>query len=210
MSTALLDELLADYVAPGAAVFPAATPAKAANSANREHPRGPAPVFVPCEALRMSANVESRTPGAEADSQKFAAVRKPQTTPRSEQTCGSSQNSQDSQGGRADAQARPYRLTPEQGDRCHAGGWDDGEIAAFTARQARALRAGFGNDDADDLAERLTLRDREGDERVLCAAECANHRVGNCTRHRIAGVGRELGSIATTLNRCPAFTSVEK
>lgn len=104
----------------------------------------------------------------------------------------------------------PFRLTHEQGDRCHAPCWDDAEIAIFSARVRVLIRRGIGADDADDLAERLTLRDREGDERVLCAAECANHRVGNCTRHRTAGVGRELGSIATTLNRCPAFTSVEK
>ena len=203
MSTALLDELLADYVAPGAEAFPAPTPAKAANSANREHPRGPAPVFVPCERLRISANVEARTPCAEADSQIFAAVRRRQTVSQSEQTCGSSQDSQNSQGC-----LRPYRLTPEQGERCHAGGWSDADIAAFTARQARALRAGFGNDDAEDLAERLTLRDRDADDRASCT-ECRHHRRGRCGNHRRAGlnaadVGRDL---AVTLHRCAGFKS---
>ena len=30
----------------------------------------------------------------------------------------------------------PY-MTPEQGDECHAGGWNDAEIATFTARATR-------------------------------------------------------------------------
>jgi hypothetical protein len=62
-------------------------------------------------------------------------------------------------------------MTPEQGDDCHAGGWDDAEIDAFTARQARFTRMGRMAD-ADHLAERLTLRDRQHDDRRLCL-DCA-------------------------------------
>ena len=69
-------------------------------------------------------------------------------------------------------------LTPEQGDECHAGGWDDAEKDAFTARQARFTRMGRAAD-ADHLAERLTLRDREGDDRVMCV-ECQHGRAAHC------------------------------
>ena len=64
---------------------------------------------------------------------------------------------------------RPHRLTNEEADRCHAPCWDDAEIAAFTARAERF--ALLGQSDADDLAERLTLRDRDGDDRRL-GLEC--------------------------------------
>ena len=234
MSAGLLDELLADFTALAGIAHAAPTPAKAAKAANREHPCGLAPASVACEALRIAANGEQRTADAEPDSQIFAAVRRLPTEPQSEQTCGSSQESQVSQGwpptyaarGAADLATecpavavlsgpkraandptrRPYRLTPEQGDRCHAGGWDDAEMAAFTARHARLLRAGHGNVDAEDLAERLTLRDRDADERRLCI-ECKHYRPGRCGNHRRAGlqapdVGRDL---ATLLQRCPGF-----
>jgi hypothetical protein len=56
---------------------------------------------------------------------------------------------------------RPHRLASEEADRCHAPCWDDAEIAAFTARTERF--ALLGRADADDLAERLTLRDRQHD-----------------------------------------------
>ena len=101
---------------------------------------------------------------------------------------------------------RPYRLAPADADRCHAGGWDDAEIAGFVARVALFMRRGINATDADDLAERLTLRDRDGDDRVICA-ECLHYRPGRCGNHRGAGlsapdVGRDL---AVMLQRCPAF-----
>jgi hypothetical protein len=91
MSEALLDDLLADYIAP-------ATPAEAANPANREHRPGLVADCAPCEGLRISAN---SSPGANRDaqdSQSFAGVRKPESVPQSEQRQGFSQDSQDSQG----------------------------------------------------------------------------------------------------------------
>jgi hypothetical protein len=103
--------------------------------------------------------------------------------------------------------ARPYRLTPAGADRCHAGGWDDAEIETFTARVMLLMRRGVSSTDADDLAERLTLRDRDGDDRRMCH-ECAAYRPGRCGNHKAAGmhtaeVGRDL---AATLQRCPGFT----
>lgn len=98
-------------------------------------------------------------------------------------------------------------MTPEQGDDCHAGGWDDAEIDAFTARQARFTR--MGRADAEHLAERLTLRDRQHDDRRLCL-ECTalaeNRRCLVAARGRLAGADRRLEPVPTILQRCPGFT----
>lgn len=101
---------------------------------------------------------------------------------------------------------RPYRLARDEAERCHADGWNDAEIATFTTRVTLFMRRGVSVTDADDLAERLTLRDRDGDARCMCI-ECAHYRPGRCGNHRSAGlhtadVGRAL---AMTLQRCPGF-----
>jgi hypothetical protein len=98
-------------------------------------------------------------------------------------------------------------VTPEHGDGYYAGGWDDAEIDAFTARQARFTR--MGRADADHLAERLVLRDRQHDDRRLClecAALGANQRCLVAARGRLAGADRRLEPLPTILQRCPGFT----
>jgi hypothetical protein len=97
-------------------------------------------------------------------------------------------------------------MTAEQADTCHAGGWSDSEIAAYLARRDRLLRWRWPVAQAEALAERLTLRDREAEDRHLCI-ECQHCRPGLiCAAHRAAGVGRELGrALASLLQRCPAF-----
>ena len=99
-------------------------------------------------------------------------------------------------------------MTPEQGDECHAGGWDDGEIDAFTAREARFTRMGRAAD-AERLAERLTLRDRQHDDRRLCL-ECAaladNGRCLVAARGRLPGASPRLEPVPTILQRCEGFT----
>jgi hypothetical protein len=98
-------------------------------------------------------------------------------------------------------------MTPEQGDQCHAGGWYDDEIDTFTAREARFAR--MGRTDAEYLAERLTLRDRQHDDRRLCL-ECAaladNGRCLVAARGRLPGAVRRLEPVLTILHRCPGFT----
>jgi len=97
-------------------------------------------------------------------------------------------------------------MTPKLGDDCHAGGWDDAEIDAFTAREARFTR--MGRAEAEDLAERLTLRDRQHDDRRLCL-ECAaladNGRCLAAAHGRLAGADRRLEPVPTILQRCPGF-----
>lgn len=99
-------------------------------------------------------------------------------------------------------------MTPEQGDECHAGGWNDAEIDAFQRREARFIRMGRAAD-AELLAERLTLRDRQHDDRRLCL-ECAaladNQRCQVAARGRLAGADRRLEPVPTILQRCPGFT----
>lgn len=99
-------------------------------------------------------------------------------------------------------------MTPEQGDDCHAGAWDDAEIEVFMAREARFTRLGR-TADAEHLAERLTLRDRAQDDRRLCL-ECAsladNRRCALAAQGRLAGAVRRLEPVPTILQRCPGFT----
>jgi hypothetical protein len=84
--------------------------------------------------------------------------------------------------------------------------WTDGDIVGFLDRRARLLRWGWAEPDAEMLAERLVIRDRERDDRVSCA-ECAHYRPGRCGNHRRAGLygvdaGRDLVGM---LQRCPGF-----
>jgi hypothetical protein len=60
------------------------------------------------------------------------------------------------------------------------------------------------------LVERLTRRDREGDDDRVSCTDCNHYRPGRCDNYRRAGlgtadVGREL---ATMLQRCPGFAEV--
>ena len=104
------------------------------------------------------------------------------------------------------AAIRPHRLTNFEAGRCHAPCWDDAEIAAFTARTERF--ALLGRADADDLAERLTLRDRDGDDRRLCLECTWLGDTGRClaaATGRIPGADRRLEPAQTLLQRCVAF-----
>ena len=107
------------------------------------------------------------------------------------------------------APTRPYKLTPAEGNAAHAAPLDDAASAHFPARMALLLRRGIGPVGANDLADRLHLRDVQGDDRRMCV-EC-RHLVGRagdwrCGNHREAGVGRDLPAVlTTTMQRCPAF-----
>ena len=192
MSAALLDDLLAGYVAPVRFAFAAPTLAKAAKAANRELPRDPAPALAVCEGMRIPANPAGADAEISPGSQTFAGIRKPETGPRSEQTFGSSQDSQDSHG------------CPLQS--ATADGWSDANISAFIDRHARLLRWGWAEPEAEKLAERLVKHDRENDVRVSCT-DCAHYRPGRCGNHSAAGLhSAELGrDLAATLQRCPGF-----
>lgn len=97
-------------------------------------------------------------------------------------------------------------MTPEEGDECHAGGWDDAEIEVFMARSARL--SARGRADAEQLAERLTLRDRQTDDRRMCL-ECSelehSGRCGAARRGALTSTDRRFEPTQNILVRCPAF-----
>ena len=84
--------------------------------------------------------------------------------------------------------------------------WTDADIARFLDRRARLIRWGWAEPEAEKLAERLVIRDREHDERVSCT-DCGHYRPSRCGNHRWAGLhGFEVGrDMAATLQRCPGF-----
>ena len=104
---------------------------------------------------------------------------------------------------------RPYALTVAEADRAHADCRDDAVVAQFVARVSLFIRRGVDASEADDLAERLVLRDREGDDRALCL-ECSRYRPRNCTAYRAAGLqSHEVGhDLAARLQRCLAFRPI--
>ena len=97
-------------------------------------------------------------------------------------------------------------MTPDQGDECHEGGWDDAEIDTFMARSKRF--SVNGRSDAEHLAERLTLRDRQADDRRMCV-ECreleASGRCAAARRGAFISANRRLEPAPNVLTRCPAF-----
>lgn len=103
---------------------------------------------------------------------------------------------------------RPYRLTKAEGDAAHAEPWDDSACGRFAARVALFLRRGIHASDADDLAERLHLRDVQGDDRGMCL-ECerldARGRCLAAASGEVLGVDRRLEPLPTMLLRCEAF-----
>jgi hypothetical protein len=104
--------------------------------------------------------------------------------------------------------ARIYRLTRAQAGEAHAESWNADTIDAFTARRDAILRRGYSADDADDLAERLTLRDREQDDRRMCI-ECTHlGERGRCLAAavgRLPGADRRLEPVPIILQRCEGF-----
>lgn len=66
----------------------------------------------------------------------------------------------------------------------------------------------LGRADADELAERLTLRDRDGDDRRLCLECTWRGDTGRClaaATGRLQGVDRRLEPVQTVLQRCEGF-----
>jgi hypothetical protein len=84
--------------------------------------------------------------------------------------------------------------------------WSDRDIQRFLGRRARLMRWGWTEAEAETLAEKLTRRDREFDDRVSCI-DCCHYRTGKCGSHVKAGlasadVGRDFVSL---LQRCNGF-----
>lgn len=86
-----------------------------------------------------------------------------------------------------------------------------GEIDSLTARLAQFTDKGVGYDKSEQLADRLVIRDREGDDRRLCL-ECARlqgHDRWCCSNWQAADVARDglARDLVLMLQRCPGFLS---
>ena len=93
----------------------------------------------------------------------------------------------------------------------HSTAMNTAEIDTFTARLARFTDRGLILADAEALADKLVIRDREGDDRRLCL-ECASlNRGGRCSNWQAAGVAIRArdaqlpGDFTTMLQRCGGF-----
>lgn len=97
-------------------------------------------------------------------------------------------------------------MTESELQACHAGGWDSTEIEVFLLREDRFHRRGRA--DAEDLAERLVLRDRQRDDRRLCL-ECVELRAdGLCqaaARGELPYSATRVQPVPTILHRCSKF-----
>lgn len=116
--------------------------------------------------------------------------------------------------GRKIATDAGLQCTTERGARAdcwcwpHSEAMNTAELKVFAVRRDRLLRWGYAEREADALADRLTLRDRDGDDRRLCS-ECSwLGDAGRCLAAaggRILGVDRRLEPVQTILQRCVAF-----
>ncbi len=90
----------------------------------------------------------------------------------------------------------------------HSDAMNDAELERFAKRAQAFTRREITAEDAEAMANRLVIRDREQDDRHTCL-ECATYRAGRCGNHRSAGLqASELGrDLATRLQRCPGFQS---
>jgi hypothetical protein len=95
-----------------------------------------------------------------------------------------------------DAPSNNRYLTKADMTRCHAGAWSDAEIRTYLSLAQRFA----GRDDAGDLAERLILRSRDGDDRISC---------GECRQGKSARCNNVMPITWDVMNRCEMFEGGE-
>lgn len=88
----------------------------------------------------------------------------------------------------------------------HSSAMNTAEIDRFRARVLRFAGKGLLLADAETLADKLMIRDREEDDRRLCL-ECANLSGLRCSAWQRAGIdGPSIsGDLVTTLQRCQGY-----
>lgn len=112
-------------------------------------------------------------------------------------------------GSRKEPPQRPHALTEAEADLAHAKSWDEAACGRFVARVTLFIRRGVDATDADDLAERMHLREVNGDDRVTCI-ECSHYRPGaaeDCGNSVKAAARVRGPDAATLLQRCPGFAT---
>jgi hypothetical protein len=89
--------------------------------------------------------------------------------------------------------------------------WSAQDIQRYLARNARLIRWGWAEEDAADVAERLTRRDQDETDLRRACVECIHYAPrGQCSRHRAAQLASGVigPDLATLLQRCPAHDPV--
>jgi hypothetical protein len=99
----------------------------------------------------------------------------------------------------------------------HSSAMNGAEIDTLTTRQALFTDKGMSLDEAEALADKLVLRDRDADDRRLCL-ECSNfqgHRTSawRCGEWQRAGIAQQAkdaqlsAALVLQLQRCSGFKS---
>lgn len=86
--------------------------------------------------------------------------------------------------------------------------WGDADLRRFPIRAALFRRRGLTEREAEDLAERLTLRDQERDDRRVCL-ECSHlQHDGGCfaaAQGWLRNTSRKHQPVLALLQRCESF-----
>lgn len=104
----------------------------------------------------------------------------------------------------------PFALRGADADRAHATRWSERAVLRYVARVTLFVTPSISTADAEDLAERLHLRDVDRaiglDHRVMCI-ECRHHRraADDCANHDAAGTRLRGRHLWTMLQVCPGF-----
>ena len=80
--------------------------------------------------------------------------------------------------------------------------WTETEAARFLSRKAKLQRIGMAEPEADELAERLLYRDRDGTDGRRVCLECKNWSVTRCKKLKPG-----YCSVPTMLQNCDGFVS---
>jgi hypothetical protein len=107
-------------------------------------------------------------------------------------------------------QAGAVKPDPDRWAWPHSEAMNGSEIDTFTARLHHLTLHGLAFVDAETLADKLVLRDREADDRRVCL-ECSNLSRGSgwrCTQWQRAGLGAAgvPANLALQLQRCDGFS----
>jgi len=108
------------------------------------------------------------------------------------------------------AHHRPHKRANAQYGAKQADAWKGAAAVRYKARVRHFQPDGSAAQEAQDLAERLQMRDVQADDRHLCV-EGRHYRPGHCGNHRAARlhspeVGQDLAEI---LQRCEGFLPIE-
>jgi len=106
----------------------------------------------------------------------------------------------------ASAAIQETQIDPDRYCWPHSDAMNTDEIRVFQGRLVRFTAWGLSHEEANQLADKLVARDREGDDRRLCL-ECDHLRGTFCRNYREADIGEYLPrDFVTLFQRCAGFT----